>query len=199
MTFKTITNPLPNEIVQIHLQAFEGFFLTSLGAAFLEVYYKATLNSKNGLIVVALNEQNTIIGFAQGTVLSAGFHKELLVNNIFKFLFSIRYLILKKPLVLMHLYKNLRKKSPLAHDKGNYAELLSFAIHPDHKGKGIGKSLILAFENAIKNNGATELTLTTDYSANDNVVSFYKNMDYNVFYEFVTYPNRKMYKFIKRL
>ena len=44
-----------------------------------------------------------------------------------------------------------------------------------------------------------EISLTTDYYNNEKTIAFYKKMGYAVLYEFVTYPNRKMYRMIKNL
>ena len=48
-----------NAIVEIHINAFKGFFLTSLGRDFLKFYY--TCFVKNGETVTMVAEENKII------------------------------------------------------------------------------------------------------------------------------------------
>jgi len=37
------------------------------------------------------------------------------------------------------------------------------------------------------------------FTINNKVIEFYKGLGYNDYYEFIAYPNRKMYKMIKDL
>jgi ribosomal protein S18 acetylase RimI-like enzyme len=84
-------------------------------------------------------------------------------------------------------------------DTGDYAELLSIGILPSYSGLGIGKGLINRFEEVAIDSGCTSMALTTDFNDNDKVLAFYKSTGYKIYSEFITYPNRKMLKFIKQL
>jgi ribosomal protein S18 acetylase RimI-like enzyme len=95
--------------------------------------------------------------------------------------------------------KNLTKKGDDVRDNEDYAELYSIAVIQDVHGKGIGKQLLTASEKSLKKQGVKKVSLTTDYYDNKAVTNFYKSMGYDVFYEFVAYPNRKMYRLIKSL
>ena len=174
------------------------FFLSSLGKNFLKAYYKASLKSESIIAVCVVNEFDKIQGFATGSITSVGFHKKLLLQNIFIFSIQGLLLLITKPRALFRLIKNLEKKSH-PKDNGNYSELLSICLLPSLKGKGIGKELIKKYELEAKNKGCSRVALTTDYYNNENVIAFYKNTAYDVFYEFNAYPNRKMYKLIKKL
>ena len=55
------------------------------------------------------------------------------------------------------------------------------------------------FEEKAFIGGSKRITLTTDYNNNERVVAFYKKSGYRIYYDFITYPNRKMYKLIKDL
>jgi ribosomal protein S18 acetylase RimI-like enzyme len=114
------------------------------------------------------------------------------------FLFQGIVILFSKPRALWRLVKNM-EKNKIRIDDGLYAELLSIAVSPNVKGLGIGKELISHFEAEAKVRGCKKIALTTDYYNNDDVVAFYKKSGYKVFYEFTTYPNRKMYKLIKKL
>jgi ribosomal protein S18 acetylase RimI-like enzyme len=90
-------------------------------------------------------------------------------------------------------------KSPNKNDKKDYAELLSIAVLPSLKGMGYGKLLLEKFEVRARNIGISSCVLTTDFYDNDGVIKFYKSNNYEIYYDFITYPNRRMYKMIKKL
>ena len=77
--------------------------------------------------------------------------------------------------------------------------MLSIGVLIEKKGLGIGKGLLFEFEQIINKENIKRVSLTTDFNSNDGVLKFYKSMGYDVYYEFVTYPNRKMFKLIKKL
>lgn len=186
------------KIAAIHLSAFPGFFLTTLGQKFLETYYKASLKSKESLAICATNDYGQITGFSIGCIHSRGYHKRLIKQNLLSFLSQGISLLFSNPKALFRLLNNFDKNTTQS-DDGEYAELLSIGVTSEMKGNGIGKELIRKFEEAAANRGCKKIALTTDYYNNDAVVAFYKKSGYDVFYEFTTYPNRKMYKLIKNL
>ena len=99
----------------------------------------------------------------------------------------------------MRLAKNLSKKSDVVDDPEDYAELYSIGVTEKAQGKGIGKKLLATIEEKLKNEGVEKVSLTTDFYNNDSAIAFYRTMGYQTLYEFISYPNRKMYRFIKIL
>lgn len=187
-----------NEVVKIHQNAFSGFFLTQLGAKFLKVYYTSCIKAKDATIAVGISsDEDELLGFSIGSVQSKGYNKRIVKSNFFKFCMIGIYLVFTKPMAIIRLMKNMDKVKNES-DDGLYCELLSIGISADQKGKGYGKILLEAFEKEALKRDLKKITLTTDYNNNDGVIAFYKKSGYEVFYEFTTYPNRKMYKFIKR-
>jgi len=77
--------------------------------------------------------------------------------------------------------------------------LLSIGVSVKKQGQGIGKKLLVQFENEMRAEGCSALSLTTDYNENEKAIHFYKGLGYTVYYDFIAYPNRKMYRMIKRL
>ncbi len=185
-------------LAEIHTEAFRDFFLTSLGTGFLKTYYKASLKSSESIAFVALDAEDNIIGFSSGCAKAAGFHKRLILSNMLSFILQGLLIFFGRPKAILRLLLNLDKNENTA-DDGNYTELLSIAVLPSHKGEGIGRALIQAFEQEAIKRGCKRIALTTDFTNNQDVILFYKNSGYEVFYDFTTYPDRKMYKFIKYL
>lgn len=198
MKYRIVKSTECESLAKIHLEAFGDFFLTSLGYSFLRTYYQACLESKDVINVCAVNEQDEIIGFSIGNILSQGFHKRLLLKNFHKFFIQGIFILFSRPKALFRLANNLEKNN-FTDDNGRYAELLSIGVLPTYNGQGIGKELIKIFERAAINRGCSQIALTTDFYENSKVLEFYKSTGYKVFYEFITYPNRKMYKLKKCL
>ena len=187
-----------NDIARVHEAAFRNFFLTTLGNSFLRVYYKACIRHKDSIVICAVDDRGCICGFASGSISANGYYKKILLFSLIPFFIEIIKLIFKRPNTIIRLALNLNK-SKNALDRSDYAELLSIAIKPEMKGSGVGMTLLDHFEREVMFNGSIKLALTTDYENNERVVNFYKKCGYQVFYCFVTYPNRKMYKLIKEL
>ena len=185
-------------IVRVHEAAFPNFFLTQLGTAFLTLYYKSVMYHKDSVLLVCKMD-GTTIGLCAGTVLSAGFNTKLIKANLFRFGWESIKILLTKPKALIRLMKNMSKEDSSVSDDGNYAELLSIAVDPKVQRSGAGKTMLLELEKVIKEKGGERLSLTTDYEDNDKAVSFYKSLGYEPWYDFVTYPNRRMYRLIKQL
>ena len=188
-----------NKIAKIHLKSFPNFFLATLGYSFLKTYYRSCAKSKEAISICAIdNETKKIVGFAVGCLNSKGFNKRLIYSNLGAYFYQTLILLFTKPLALIRLFKNLAKNND-KDDKGNYAELLSIGVSPDHNGLGIGQELLVEFENKITEKVINTITLTTDADSNDSVLRFYKKSGYTVYYDFETFPNRKMLKLIKKL
>jgi ribosomal protein S18 acetylase RimI-like enzyme len=182
----------------VHQQAFNDFFLTDLGPSFLKTYYKSVIQTKGSIAVCAVNEEDKIIGFATGCDYAKGYNKRLVINNLLRFSLQAVKLVFTRPKAIFRLLKNFEKKSN-ANDDGSYAELFSIGVLPEAKGLGIGRKLLEEFEKEAQVKGCKKITLTTDFYSNDQVVEFYKKNGYHIFYDFYTFPRRRMYKMIKDL
>lgn len=187
-----------NEIVRIHCDAFEGFFLTSLGTSFLTFYYKNFVKSNETVCMVA-TEDDKVVGFSAATKVCKGFNSRLIKQHLFSFGMLSLKLLFTNPGALIRLAKNLTKKGDSVEDNEDYAELYSIGVDSHQQGKGIGKNLLAKTEEVMKQEGVERVSLTTDYDNNESAVGFYHSMGYETLYEFVTYPNRKMYRLIKTL
>jgi len=192
-----IHNKEIKEVVWIHKSAFKGFFLTELGDGFLSLYYKSVLNHKDGILLGCFDKYK-LIGFCSGSLNCSGFNTKIIKENLLDFCLIGLKLLFTRPKALLRLRRNLEKEDS-NHDDGNYAELASIGVDLNFQGKGVGGMLLNAIENYCREKGCRILTLTTDYNENDEVVKFYQRNGYKIWYDFVTYPNRRMYKLRKEL
>jgi len=186
------------EISNIHLKAFKGFFLSELGKEFLIIYYNAIRKNSRGILIGCYDDKE-LLGFCAATTLSTGFNSYLVKRNFLNFAKTGLILLFNKPKALVRLIKNFTKTNSSNNDTGNYAELLSIGVSPSAQGKGVGKRLLLSLEEYLREKQIAELSLTTDFYDNEKTLTFYKGMGFEVMYDFVAYPNRKMYRLIKKI
>ena len=189
---------LVKEVVDVHLSAFPNFFLSTLGTGFLRTYYRCFVEHKNGNLIVATMDDK-VVAFAAATSECRGFNTSLLKKNLFAFGCRFLVLLFTKPMAIVHLANNMTKTSEEVEDNEDYAELYSIGTIAVVQGKGIGTKLMESLEVRLKKQGVEKVSLTTDYVDNDATLSFYKKNGYEVLYEFLTYPNRKMYRLIKKI
>ena len=158
-------------IVKIHLDAFKGFFLTSLGAQFLKFYYSCFIKSNETVTVVA-EENGVIYGFSASTKVCKGFNSRLIKSNLFAFTILSLKMLFTTPKSLLRLVKNLTKKGESVEDDEDYAELYSIGVSKAAQGKGVGKLLLAESERVMKAEGVQRVSLTTDFYNNEQAVGF---------------------------
>lgn len=194
---KALKEDIP-QIVEVHKNSFKGFFLTELGDHFLTSYYDSVRKGEEG-VLLGYYDEGELSGFCAATTLSKGFNTQLIKKNLFQFsLIGVRLLFTRIP-SLIRLFRNFSKKSSSVSDTGDYAELLSIGVSDKKQGQGIGKKLLIQLEKEMQLKGCSKLSLTTDYYDNEKAIGFYKGLGYEIYYDFVAYPNRKMYRMIKKL
>ena len=184
-------------IVSIHLEAFKGFFLTQLGESFLRLYYSSFIQNPQGIILCAFMEDE-VVGFSACSTISRGFNQSLIKSHPFCFLWEGFKTLISSPKSVVRLLLNLNKGEKNIDDSGQYAELFSLAVNPGFQNQGIGGQLLKATEKQISDYNK-QITLTTDFYDNDEVIGFYHNMGYSDLYYFTSYPNRKMIRMSKNL
>ena len=67
------------QMVQVHIRAFPGFFLTLMGPRFLHLLYTGFLNHPTGISLVAYaqGKPSQVLGFVVGTTQPSGFFLQL--------------------------------------------------------------------------------------------------------------------------
>ena len=179
-------------IVQIHLEAFEGFFLESMGKRFLKELYHGFLVEPSGVCLVAI-DRNDVVGFAVGTTQPEEFFRRLLRSRWPGFVFAsagsliLHPLRVGKKILSAPLYRG-EKPS----DVPNATLLSSIGVAPSGKGRGIGKILLSAFCKMARASGAPTVFLTTDRNMNETVNQFYLSNGFTLHSSFLKERNRWM-------
>lgn len=187
-------------IVEIHCDAFKGFFLTSLGRHFLTTYYSCFIGSSETVTLCAVDD-GKLVGFSAATSVCKGFNGRLIRSNVFRFVVVGIKMLFTSPFALIRLTKNLTKKNSAVDDDEDYGELYSIGVCSKCQSKGVGKSLMTSTESVIynRNSQIKRLSLTTDYYNNEFTIAFYQKCGYRTLYDFMAYPERRMLRMIKDL
>lgn len=179
-----------NQIVDIHIRTFTGFFLTFLGRGFLRQLYKGFITHNESDIIGAF-EGDKLIGFAAYSKNISGFYKYLIKRSLFPFAWYSFLAFFKKPGIMFRLlraftYSKESKREEL------YIELSSIGVLPEAKGKGVGSALISELKKEFKACEYQYIKLETDKLNNDSVNAFYLKNGFVLDHSYVTPEGREM-------
>ena len=186
-------------VVEVHIAAFPGFFLTRLGPAFLRTMYRAFLSNAGGVFVVARINQD-VQGFAVGVLKSAGKDRALALRYLPQFLISVIPGLIRNPLkVSRRLLSQFFAVAEQITIPDDASVLRSIGILPDARGTGIADDLLREFERCSFIKGARSVALTTDALDNTRAITFYQKNGYEIAQEFMQHENRRMFLMLKKL
>lgn len=159
-----------DDVVAVHRAAFPNFFLSFLGPAFLRVFYGFVV--AEGIALVA-EDGGAIAGFVAGVLDSQSFYRRLARRRALQVAFAIVPAVLRRPSTLARVVRRARQRAGPGALTPAGAELMSLAVDPAHRQRGVGKALVDAF--AAR---AGRLWLTTDAVDNDAVIRFYESLGF---------------------
>lgn len=187
------------EIVDIHLKTFEGFFLTFMGRGFLYHMYLSYCEDANSNLLVAVDENNKIIGFVAYSEDMSGLYKHMIKRHLIAFAWYSVGAFLRKPKVFMRLVRAFLKPSESKREEC-YVELSSIGVEPGVKSKGVGTQLIDAVKSRVDFTKNEYISLETDAVSNDAVNCFYMKNGFELVREYETREGRKMneYRYVQK-
>lgn len=187
------------EVAELHVQAFPGFFLTSLGVPFLKELYAGFLSHSSGIFLVA-KEEGLVIGFVAGTSSPKVFFSDLRHTRCLAFVIKAIPSIFRNPLpVCRKLFYAATYKGDAPAARCSAALLSSIGTSQICRGAGVAGSLMIEFENEAMKHGAGHVFLTTDASDNDRVNAFYRKQGYEIVTSFQQNGGRDMFRYEKPL
>jgi GNAT superfamily N-acetyltransferase len=158
------------DIVAVHLRGYTNHFLTLMGSAFIQEYYRAVSQYKPNIFLVARNEAG-LIGFVSGFGNPVQFYSYYRSKR-FKVMPTILVAILKRPYLIPRILSNFNRiRSP--DGSSSEVELSSICVLPEHSGLLVGHALIQAFVNKARLTGFESVYLTTDARNNERGNAFY--------------------------
>lgn len=186
-----------NDVVDIHLKTFDGFFLTFMGKGFLRKMYAAYVPHKlSGLFVVISDEKP--VGFLAYSADMSGLYKRMVKRGLISFVWYAFLAFLRRPKAFFKLFGAL-KKSDEAKKEEKYTRISSIGVLPSEKGKGLGGALIDSLKTDADVEGCEYILLETDAENNDKVNKFYSDNGFTLYREYTTKEGRKMneYRFYR--
>lgn len=160
-------------VSRIHGEALKIGFLSTFGEDFLKILYEGIVQSRYGFGYVYV-EDSEIVGFISGTsnsskLMSDVYRKKFLPFGKVIFRFSLR-----KPGTLNSVIQSIRY--PRLADQVS-AELLSIAVIPEYRKKGVGKELVNALINHFDDLGISKFNVSVDQRL-DGASKFYKELGF---------------------
>ena len=179
------------EIANIHIETFEGFFLTFMGKGFLNTMYRAYCKHEHSTLLGAFDKDGKIQGFLAYSTDMSGLYKFMIKRSLIPFAWYSFCAFLRKPKVFMRLARAFLKPSE-AKRQEKYIELSSIGVSPSAKSKGIGTKLIEHLKQTEKSSGCEYICLETDAENNEGANAFYLKNGFKLVREYSTKEDRKM-------
>jgi len=186
-------------VVGIHMRAFRGFFLTTLGPRFLFELYRGFFSTPDGRLLVA-EVDGKIGGFVAGTLAPRRFFRSLLAAHWWRFGTAALGAIIRRPHdVLPRVLSAIWYRGEAPSQLPGAALLSSIAVNPDISGVGIGRMLINAYCEEASKKGVAFVYLTTDRDRNDSTNRFYRLHDFEIESELRRRNGRVMIRYVRAL
>lgn len=183
-------NKLIEKVVQIHLDAFQGFFLTFMGRGFLRQMYSAYCKYEQSGVYVAF-ENNEPMGFLAYSSDMSGLYKYMIRTKMFMFAWYSIGAFFRKPAVFMRLIRAFLKPGESKRTE-KYVELSSIGVKPASNSKGIGTQLIGKLVDDTDFNLYSYISLETDAENNKKANKFYQKNGFILERTYWTHEGRKM-------
>lgn len=187
---KVADHDLVDELVQIHMQSFKGFFLTSLGTGFLKKMYLGFIDEPHSDVYIA-KKKDDIVGFLAYSYDLSGLYRYLLCKNLLAFGWYAFCAFLRKPSIMFKLFRAFLKPSESCRDE-KYVELSSIAVLPTVQNCGVGHLLLETLKSEIDFEQYEYLKLETDAENNIEANCFYVKNHFLLFNTYQTAEGRKM-------
>jgi ribosomal protein S18 acetylase RimI-like enzyme len=164
------------QVARLHCAEVNGL-LQRLGTAAARAYYRGAVRSGLALAFVEL-EEGEVAGFVLGSVHPDQLRRGVIRANLAGTTWGIVLGILKRPASLRWLLR-----SVAGPDEGSYAatapELTYLATADDHRGRGIGRRLVDAFNEGLRTRGIPACELSVD-EANAPAIGFYERLGFRL-------------------
>ncbi len=188
-----------SSVTVIHMEAFPGFFLTTLGASFVRTMYKAFWLNPKGIFVVS-DASGGVDGFAVGAMPSDRKDRHLAMQLLPQFAWAVIPALMRHPLsVFRRVVSQFFEKGGAPSLPDGAAMLRSIGVAPALRGGGVASQLLDAFERRAFELGAKSVFLTTDVLDNERAIQFYRKHGYEIAHEFKQDKRRAMFLMLKEL
>lgn len=186
------------KIVTIHLDTFQGFFLTFMGRGFLRHMYRAYCDHTSSGILAAFDETDEPVGFLAYSSDISNLYHSMITKRFAWLAWYAAGAVFRNPSIvrrIVHAFFGMHEK-PI---ESPHIVLASIGVRPDAKRQGIGSRLIDELKNKMDTARHAYIKLDTDAKDNDAANRFYQKNDFVLSRSFSTREGRLMneYRFKK--
>jgi len=178
------------EVVRIHIDTFQGFFLTFMGRGFLTCLYKCYCQYKESGLLVAFEDEKPI-GFLAYSGDYSGLYKYMIKRKLIPFAWYSLGAFIRKPKVFIKLIRAFLKSDDVKREE-KYIELASIGVLPGSKSKGVGSALIGELKKRADFDLYSYISLETDAVNNDAANRFYRKNGFELIRTYATREGRQM-------
>lgn len=152
------------EVARIHMESLPDDFLPGLGYDFLkDIFYPAALNSSHAEIYIAV-EKDHPLGFVIITRSSPDFFRSIIqdrFSDFFKIGLKSSFSSLKQFRKNIEILAASLKKEGSKEESDDYGEIYEIAVKKETQGQGIGKQLVQASIDYLKQNEIPGIKIKT--------------------------------------
>ncbi len=181
---------LTQQIADIHMQTFTGFFLSFLGKNFLTQLYEGYCSHLESGLIIA-EEEDRIVGFLAYSKNLTSFYKYLICKSWYKFAWYSLGAAIRKPSTMKRLVRALLKPRESKRDEP-FVELSSIGVLPEVKNQHIGSQLINMLKSEFDPQKFTYIKLETDAENNTGTNLFYLHNGFVLNGNYTTPEGRSM-------
>lgn len=187
-----ITNDkeIVDEVVKIHMDTFQGFFLTFLGKGFLKQLYKGYMEHEDSNLIIA-KDGDELVGFIAYSSNISDLYKFLIKKKLMLFAWYSLLAFMKNPRILFRLLSAFGKSQEVIREE-NYIELASIGVKPEVKSKGIGTLMIDFLKQNVDFDKYKYIKLETDAENNEVANHFYVKNGFVLDHVYQTREGRRM-------
>ncbi len=188
---KSTEKQMIDDIVEIHLATFKGFFLTFMGRGFLRQMYRSYCEHTESTLLCASNSEGMLVGFVAYSENMSGLYKHMIKKHLIPFAWYSLGAFLRKPKIFMRLLRAFLKPGESERSE-HYVELSSIGVSPDVKSKGVGTRLVDEVKRRVDFSKCAYIALETDALDNEGANRFYVKNGFELIREYETREGRKM-------
>ncbi|MFJ4055427.1 GNAT family N-acetyltransferase [Pseudomonas sp. NPDC089743] len=188
---------------KLHVRAFPGFFLSSLGERFLNLLYKSYIEAEDCACFASFRETDgevEIIGSIVVISKPAYFYKSIFRANGLRFaVYAIPSLLKNTLTVAKKLFSAVFYRGDADHDPefSDAGLIASICVSPDAQGLGVGREMLKYAEGWAADRKLNAVFLLTDKDHNDAVNLFYVKNGYELNSVLKKSGGRLMNRYIK--
>jgi ribosomal protein S18 acetylase RimI-like enzyme len=164
-------------VVDIHMAAFPGYFMTSLGPDFLTIFYTEAQRSSSGISYV-FERDGRVLGFCIGSLSEGRFYRELFSKRWFLLAVYSLKAVVKRPLILGRIVGSLFERVSRRSHRG-MAVLGTAAVFPEEEARGYGLAIVSACVDHLKKLGVKEVHCEVS-KENQGLIRAYRTMGFEV-------------------